>query len=601
MENNKSILYTNKSQKYNHLERIQYRHFFNALLDEVIKQIDFTIYVNSFINTFVERESIPNLINDLETFMGSEWFKEINFNRLRKLQSEISERGYGSKLLFSSEKAELSEVLHNHEDKIKKYIFNAYKNYFLGEKLDFGFEKAFKNEKLKKNILLQKIHFPAFSTQDSFNYMKILRRLHSIDFDECIFQDHRLPLDNIECSFDCCEFYNDFTVTGIKSLDGEYLFKNCHFIKDVNFSSETSTFVSNLFFNCTFQNDIKAKDKIFKGIVFQFTEPTSLKAITFSHCTFKKEFILNQNGSKIGYLNLAESTFEDKVKIQFCDIGHDTNFYNTKFKKLADYYQTKFHKVNFERTDFEKISVFSEATFYNDVDFKYTKFIGKAIFRDTVLKGKINLRNTIFDDEANFLDITAQKGKTQIISVSNRETARIIKNFYIDTNNIIESNKFYALEMIEREKELRSKNEKKEWLIFKIHSLSSRHSQDWFLALLWILVIGITASFYNAFLDNSTFSKNSSCETLLAIIVVVISPVVIHHFLENNFDFRFLIVPYTIGFYYCLETPGEKLAKVVNPFGKINDLDITQFIFKVMITYLIYQFIVSIRQNTRRK
>ena len=47
--------------------------------------------------------------------------------------------------------------------------------------------------------------------------------------------------------------------------------------------------------------------------------------------------------------------------------------------------------------------------FNKGVDFKYVKFLGKSIFRDTVIKGTLNLRNTIFDDEANFLDVTSVK------------------------------------------------------------------------------------------------------------------------------------------------------------------------------------------------
>ena len=73
---------------------------------------------------------------------------------------------------------------------------------------------------------------------------------------------------------------------------------------------------------------------------------------------------------KIKKLDLTNSTFEKdtKVKIQFCDVN-DAIFYNTKFKDLADFYQSKFEKVNFERTDFEKISVFSESEFNCDLDF----------------------------------------------------------------------------------------------------------------------------------------------------------------------------------------------------------------------------------------
>ena len=75
----------------------------------------------------------------------------------------------------------------------------------------------------------------------------------------------------------------------------------------------------------------------------------------------------------ITILDLTNSKFKSKVKIQFYKID-EAIFYNTKFQDLADFYQTEFKKVNFKRTDFEKISVFSECEFDCDVDFKYTKF-----------------------------------------------------------------------------------------------------------------------------------------------------------------------------------------------------------------------------------
>ena len=46
------------------------------------------------------------------------------------------------------------------------------------------------------------------------------------------------------------------------------------------------------------------------------------------------------------------------------------------------------------------------------------------------------------------------------------------------------------------------------------------------------------------------------------------------------------------------------LANVINPFSimtKGDTLNLGMLIFKVIITYLIYQFVVSVRQNTRRK
>jgi len=62
-----------------------------------------------------------------------------------------------------------------------------------------------------------------------------------------------------------------------------------------------------------------------------------------------------------------------------------------------------------------------------------------------------------------------------------------------------------------------------------------------------------------------------------------------------------LLVSYLI---YGTSTNDFKLecfARNIKPFGKIEDISFGLLLYKVTIGYLIYQFIVSVRQNTRRK
>ena len=355
----------------------------------------------------------------------------------------------------------------------------------------------------------------------------------------------------------------------------------------------------------------------------------TLKSLTIHNTIVKKDFLLNKEQYKkrdtfeLDLLNLKESTFESKVKIQFYDI-QDASFYNTKFQDLADFYNTKFNEVVFERTDFEKIAVFSEVEFHQDVDFKYTKFLGKSIFRDTVIKGKLNLRDTIFDNEANFLDITSISrkkynektkeyefiGEPKDIKVANRETARIIKNFYDNSNNIIEANKFYALEMKEREKELIKdiKNGKNivDWLIFKAHAISSNHSQDWLLALFWIIVIGALYTIIS-FCSTNTCLNNINTPILIGSIFLV-SLYNLHVYNKNDYKqftkYIFLFLLLVNYFALTKDVTLSCLADKINPFSIMTSKDPITFgllMFKITIAYLIYQFIVSVRQNTRRK
>lgn len=337
----------------------------------------------------------------------------------------------------------------------------------------------------------------------------------------------------------------------------------------------------------------------------------TLKSLTIHNTIIKKDFLLNKEQYKkrdifdLDLLNLKESTFEGKVKIQFYDI-QDASFYNTKFQDLADFYQTIFHKVNFERTDFWSISVFSESHFKCDVAFDYVKFWGKAIFRDTIIEGTLNLRDSIFNDEANFLNITKEKidkDKEPVdINVANRETARVIKKFYDNSNNIIEANRFYKLEMEKREEELKKdiKSNLWEWLIFKFHEISSNHSQDWLLSLFWIFIISFGVE---------VFKKIELIYYSLAIILPLIFILFIFEFKSNKTVFNVLLIGIGLLFYilYGYLTKDYKLyyfSNNLNPFSimtGVDKLNILELLYKVIIAYLLYQFIISIRQNTRRK
>ena len=306
----------------------------------------------------------------------------------------------------------------------------------------------------------------------------------------------------------------------------------------------------------------------FKNCIFldkaDFEKYLFKRDIVFSKCTFEDEIKLNkQQKSRISFLacpeieslNFSRTIFEQKVEIKECTIN-SCDFANTRLEKVCDFYRTHFYEVNFDKTTFEGIAVFTESKFHKDINFKYTTFEKLALFRKTTFEKTVNFEDSIFKEEANFLDITA--------NMANRETARIIKNSFEQQNNTIEANRFYALEMKKREEELTKKLPKSflEWIIFKIHGISSDHSQSWFLALFWIVLISL---FYTANIQDN--------------------------FIDTVF-----------ATYYS--DMLDNIANAVNPFSIMTSKDPMTFdllMFKITITYLFYQFVVSVRQNTRRK
>ncbi len=503
-------------------------------------------------------------------------------------------------------------------------------------------------------IELKDLVFYEENTEEENDYKFILKKLKKIYFNNCTFLVNKLIFENQQINYDNCKFKSKHIFNPCTLLkDKETLYSNCEFFNGVFFPSQLIAINIPLFQNCEFHGVIKAENIIFNKQVFINTKENKYKLNTLSlkNCTFNDKFIIfdiDKGLYKVRLLDLTNSIFvceknkESKVKIQFCDID-EASFYNTKFQDLADFYQTKFKKVSFERTDFEKISVFSECEFDCDVDFKYTKFLGKAIFRDTVIKGKLDLRNTIFDDEANFLDITSKsrkffnekdnkeefKGEATDIKVANRETARVIKNFFDSSNNTIEANRFYKLEMEERRKEFKNipffeKNDNHifEMLIFFFHKIFSNHSQSWALVLFWIIFISFISSYL--FIDNYCIVEMSviyekydliytnlltKYKGWLVLCLLFFTTIIMFGLIDKKWHisalFIFVII-ISLLFYINLSKDYSLhyLSNLINPFsimiGK-EKLTIGLLIYKITIAYLIYQLIISIRQNTRRK
>lgn len=191
--------------------------------------------------------------------------------------------------------------------------------------------------------------------------------------------------------------------------------------------------------------------------------------------------------------------------------------------------------------------------------------------------------------------------------ITSRDIFRQLKFTNEWQGNIIEANKFYALEMKEREKELEADLKKGknffEWLVFKIHGISSNHSQDWLLALFWI--INFTFALGTIKCSINLFGLNFiSFIPFIFIIIISLRLSTLENIFKNGFLVFFSLISYGL---YSLITSDFQLHKVVNhinPFSVMNSWDnltFGEFIYKIIIAYLIYQLIISIRQNTRRK
>lgn len=377
-----------------------------------------------------------------------------------------------------------------------------------------------------------------------------------------------------------------------------------HCKKDSNFSN-AQLFLREII-KITLQNT-ELKNIVFPAVDTKDLNRFNKNKITFKKCKFQGK-ITGNNESITPVLEFIECEFESLILWEDLIINNKISFKNSTFKDKFIVNKCTFNdNVNLEEVVYEHVADFSDSTFKNKISQKYTLYEGYATFRDVIFEKKLDLRDTIFYDKVNF--INARKNETdEIIDVANRETARIIKDSFEQQNNIIEANKFYALEMKEREKELEEdkKNGKNlfEWLVFKIHGLASNHSQDWLLSLFWIF--SFTFSFVIQHYVNCYLLTNT-LEYILVDIFIFLSflygsYLIIEH--EKINKFWYVGIFYVIYGFFIKDWKLSIFSNQLNPFSIMTGKEYLTFgglIYKIIIAYLIYQLIISIRQNTRRK
>jgi hypothetical protein len=289
------------------------------------------------------------------------------------------------------------------------------------------------------------------------------------------------------------------------------------------------------FINCTFTKDIQ----IHKGEnALEFTD----------NCIFEGEIISKGGKQNIKFtdcsiknINFENAVFGEegnkqkgKVRFHNCQIKGETNFRNTTFYNLADFWSSTFHqKVTFYKTDFLGITVFSAATFNENVLFTYSLIEKQLIFRETHFKHGLDLSTAIMAGDLNVFDIqlgffmaedvlaiahkalnnpeNLKKPFTQLceefyeasiskngrIPVQNKEeTYRILKNQFLEQNNTPEALHFKMLERRTYKDQLDTKhafhieNNWQERLTLWLNDISNNHGTSWIHAFWFTLISG---------------------------------------------------------------------------------------------------------------
>jgi hypothetical protein len=421
-------------------------------------------------------------------------------------------------------------------------------------------------EKNKKNFWLSnEIRNIDYSTDDYENGKERWNELFIGFFWEKFNEFAQNSIDNefIEINFPNCD---NLIIDIKKSINKDkFFFRKCKFLDTVDFNEYLAE--NFLFFdNCFFYGDL------------YFNKNIKCQLLFVNDCVFDNNSIYAT--SAVFYKDLMLSGARDINQL---------NFNGTEFKENSDFSSLiNLKVVDFDFAIFRKVCTFFQSSFLTQISFHGTKFEDYVIFSNVKIKCEFDLSNTLIANKSNFLKIEVNK--------LNRETARIIKDSFEQQNNIIEANKFYALEMKEREIELSPKKDFFEWLVFKIHGLSSNHSQNWFSCLLWIIIFSFVVGLFNQ-------KYYFEVDKYIFISLILLVPIFIGLIFDET-KRKIGLSLFIILFYWNTSINLNFVSNLINPFSIMTGKDELTFgilIYKITIAYLIYQLIISIRQNTRRK
>lgn len=322
----------------------------------------------------------------------------------------------------------------------------------------------------------------------------------------------------------------------------------------------------------------------------------------FRNCKFKNLSLLSN--IKTVHIDLHQASIDlmQLVKIEILDNGiNKIEIKNSHIKRIMikeaifkrDFtiYETTIDSIRIENVDFESLSEFNEVTFQSEFDFKEITYKGLTLFdrcifntkvefeyiifekftsfRGTTFNKGLNLDFTSAEKEINFFGIKGLKNNKSIENTS-QETYRIIKYNFEKIGNKIEANKYHSLELNQKRRELEKNkwNNKKDYLVFKLHSWSSEHSTNWSLTLLWIFAVGFL--------------------TVFSLHLDIVKDLFFH---PNHFKIEYIGKIFSQFFKFIYIGNMDEILKNNSFIFLLN---------KVLLGYLYYQFLISVRKDTRR-
>lgn len=345
--------------------------------------------------------------------------------------------------------------------------------------------------------------------------------------------------------------------------------------------------ISITFTNCKFKkfdcSNIPETNVIELNVVGgSIEELSTINSIFVCKFYINKQYGRNKDIINIGKFSISDSVFKENFKLHNAKIN-SFHIEDTDFEKHADFFKSSFQKgvltenkgedisqndIGFKAINFRGLALFGDTIFKRKLIFKYVTFESYSHFRKAKLEKGLDLDYSNIQNEMNFFDVQ-QLGTKEAKKNTSQETYRIIKHNFEKIGNKIEANKYLALELEQKKitLEIKKPREWLDYLVFKTHWMSSEFGTNW---LKPILFISLTSLMTICFLHYSL------------IIEVIFNPSV--------FKFKYVFEAVNDFFKYMY---------ILNKSKELTSSAAILLLNKALLSYFYYQFLISIRKNTK--
>jgi len=391
-------------------------------------------------------------------------------------------------------------------------------------------------------------------------------------------------------------------------------FQLCSF-KNIDFSE--SLFLNDLFFNSSEFN----KNSIFNN--------TNTKNIDFSNVKFKEKdrkgdsnFDLELNNSKYGRINFNNAK-----------IGQDLTCKDSYFKAL-DFNNsiiTRWSEVEFRNIDIDILIFDKYVNESDDVLFDFITVNDKLLIRDVsfdkekfnhfnMSKAEVEIENSAFNN--NFFNSVKWGTISEKRYKASRDIFRQLKFYSENQKNFIDADGFYSLEMKEQKKELQKENKELQtrWekishfftntLVFYLHEKASNFSQNWWLPIFWLLIVGMLGIIYKN-LDKIDFVKSVPIVLVYLLLCYVLPIAYRQIYVKSKMPklmiYSLVALPFMWIYFQVSTDYFNDIARLLNPSNIFKPIvlekkhEFVSLLYKITVLFLVYQVITAIKKKVRSK